>query len=308
MKIKSAQFGFTLIEMIIVIVITGILGGMVAVFLKAPVQGYMDSARRAEMTDIADTALRRIERDLRTALPNSVRYTSTTCPGGTGTCDFLEYIPVTGGGRYRDSVDSSGNGNVLSFSSSVPAVTSFDVLGPMPTVATGDQVVVYNLGIPSADAYSGNSLWSDNRRAVTGVNVVASNNISINSTVNMPLDSCVRDSTPTSSTFGTVIGGCRFQVVQTPVTFVCNQTAGTLTRYWGYAIQSTQPTTTLTSLSPLNSALLASYTSTCHFTYDKTAQSYGLLTLRLTITEANANAGSNENVSLYSAMHVSNLP
>jgi MSHA biogenesis protein MshO len=305
MKIQPAQFGFTLIEMIIVILITGILGGMVAVFLKAPVQGYTDSARRAEMTDIADTALRRIERDLRTALPNSVRYTSTTCPGGTGTCDFLEYIPVTGGGRYRDSVDSSGNGNVLNFSSSVPAVTSFDVLGTMPTVAVGDQIVVYNLGIPSADAYSGNSLWTDNRRAVSGV---ASNTISINSTVNLPLDSCVRDSTPTSSAFGTVIGGCRFQVVQTPVTYVCNQTAGTLTRYWGYAIQSTQPTTTLTSLSPLNSALLASYTSTCHFTYDNTAQSYGLLTLRLTITEANVNTGSNESVSLYSAMHVSNLP
>jgi len=305
MKIQPAQFGFTLIEMIIVIVITGILGGMVAVFLKAPVQGYTDSARRAEMTDIADTALRRIERDLRTALPNSVRYTSTTCPGGTGTCDFLEYIPVTGGGRYRDSVDSSGNGNVLNFSSSVPAVTSFDVLGTMPTVAVGDQIVVYNLGIPSADAYSGNSLWTDNRRAISGV---ASNTISINSTVNLPLDSCVRDSTPTSSAFGTVIGGCRFQVVQTPVTYVCNQTVGTLTRYWGYAIQSTQPTTTLTSLSPLNSALLASYTSTCHFTYDNTAQSYGLLTLRLTITEANVNTGSNESVSLYSAIHVSNLP
>jgi len=305
MKIQPAQFGFTLIEMIIVIVITGVLGGMVAVFLKAPVQGYTDSARRAEMTDIADTALRRIERDLRTALPNSVRYTSTTCPGGTGTCDFLEYIPVTGGGRYRDSVDSSGNGNVLNFSSSVPAVTSFDVLGTMPTVAVGDQIVVYNLGIPSADAYSGNSLWTDNRRAISGV---ASNTISINSTVNLPLDSCVRDSTPTSSAFGTVIGGCRFQVVQTPVTYVCNQTVGTLTRYWGYAIQSTQPTTTLTSLSPLNSALLASYTSTCHFTYDNTAQSYGLLTLRLTITEANVNTGSNESVSLYSAIHVSNLP
>ena len=65
--------GFTLVEMIIVIVITGIIGGMVAMFIRMPVQGYVDSARRAEMTDIADTALRRIGRDLRTAVPNSVR-------------------------------------------------------------------------------------------------------------------------------------------------------------------------------------------------------------------------------------------
>jgi hypothetical protein len=59
--------------MIVVIVITGIIGGIVAVFLRMPVQGYVDSARRADMTDIADTALRRISRDLHSALPNSVR-------------------------------------------------------------------------------------------------------------------------------------------------------------------------------------------------------------------------------------------
>ena len=39
--------GFTLVEAIMVIVITGILAGMVAVFIKAPVDGYVDSVRRA---------------------------------------------------------------------------------------------------------------------------------------------------------------------------------------------------------------------------------------------------------------------
>jgi len=67
--------GFTLIEMVVVIVLTSIIAAVVAVFIKIPVQGYVDSARRAEMTDIADTALRRVGRDLRLALPNSVRIT-----------------------------------------------------------------------------------------------------------------------------------------------------------------------------------------------------------------------------------------
>jgi MSHA biogenesis protein MshO len=38
--------GFTLVELVIVIVITGILSGMVAVFLRTPVQSYVDTAAR----------------------------------------------------------------------------------------------------------------------------------------------------------------------------------------------------------------------------------------------------------------------
>ncbi|TAN77825.1 MAG: type II secretion system protein, partial [Gallionella sp.] len=71
--------------MVMVIVITGIIGSMVAVFIKAPVQQYFDVARRADMTDTADTALRRITRDLRLALPNSVRVTGAV--SGAGSCN-----------------------------------------------------------------------------------------------------------------------------------------------------------------------------------------------------------------------------
>ena len=142
------QRGFTLVEMIMVIVIMGIIGGIVAVFLRSPVEGYVASARRAEMTDIADTALRRINRDLRSALPNSVRVTGTC--NGTTTC-YLEFLPTTGGGRYRASaaggtgscagVAGNTKGDALSFTT---ADTCFEVLGLMPAVAAGsDEVVIY---------------------------------------------------------------------------------------------------------------------------------------------------------------------
>lgn len=84
--------GFTLIEMIVVMVITGILGGMVALFIRGPVQGYVDSARRAGMTDIADTALSRITRDIRTAAPNSVWISAGA--------DYLEFVTATGPATY----------------------------------------------------------------------------------------------------------------------------------------------------------------------------------------------------------------
>src|SRR2546427_4793105 len=60
----SRERGVTLIEMVIVISITAIIAGAVSVFISRPVEGYADAARRAEMSDIADTALRRMTRDL----------------------------------------------------------------------------------------------------------------------------------------------------------------------------------------------------------------------------------------------------
>jgi MSHA biogenesis protein MshO len=87
---RRVQHGFTLIEAIMVIVITGILAGVVAVFITRPVQGYVDSVRRAELTDVADVALRRIGRDVRLALPNSLRVSGNSC---------IEFIMTKGGGR-----------------------------------------------------------------------------------------------------------------------------------------------------------------------------------------------------------------
>jgi MSHA biogenesis protein MshO len=40
LRTSHQQFGFSLVELIMVIVITGILGGIVAVFLRAPIQQY----------------------------------------------------------------------------------------------------------------------------------------------------------------------------------------------------------------------------------------------------------------------------
>ncbi|HUW25500.1 MAG TPA: type II secretion system protein, partial [Gallionella sp.] len=122
---RFSQRGFTLVEMIMVIVITGIIGGMVAVFLKAPIQQYMDVSRRADMTDIADTALRRIGRDVRLALPNSVQV--HTSGSGTSTVYYLDFLETTGGGRYRRDV--GGSNDILDFTK---PDSSFEVLGAMP--------------------------------------------------------------------------------------------------------------------------------------------------------------------------------
>lgn len=269
-------------EAVVVIVITGIISAIVAIFIKAPIQGYFDTARRAEMTDAADTAARRIARDLRLALPNSVRVTG----GGTA----LEFLSTRDGGRYRADFDNAGAGNPLDFAN--PIDTTFDILGQQINFQAGDQIVIYNLGLTGSDAYSGNTLATDNRRAYTGAPGLQSV-VTMSSTKAFPFDS------PTH----------RFQVVDTPVTYICN--GGTLWRYWGYSIQPAQTSVdTVAKLDALvapatatrGSAQLAQ-NSTCTFEYTSgVSQTSALVTIRLTLTK------SAETVSLYHAVHVNNVP
>jgi len=153
--------GFTLIEAIIAIVLTGIIAGTVSVFIVKPIRGYLDAVRRAELTDAADTAIRRLARDVRTALPNSMRTSGNQC---------IEFLPIVASGRYRESTTSSGSGNVFNFTTS--SGFTFDVLAgsgvdaSIVSALNPYQAVVFNLGvgITGSDAYAG-----ANRRAITGV-------------------------------------------------------------------------------------------------------------------------------------------
>src|SRR4029434_8178891 len=88
-------------------------------------------------------------------LPNSVRI--TTAAGVT----YMEYLQVSGGGRYRAELDGAGAGDTLDFTT--PAGDStFDVIGPMPTFAGGESIVVYNLAATGATA---NAYVGENRGA-----------------------------------------------------------------------------------------------------------------------------------------------
>jgi len=270
--------GVTLIEMIVVIAITGILAAAVAVFIRRPVEGYVDAARRAELSDIADTALRRITRDLRNALPNSIRVTAA------GGVNYLEYLQVSGGGRYRSEVDSGGAGDPLNFTI---ADATFNVIGPMPAMAAGDSIVIYNLNwdpaIVTANAYVG-----DNRAAY------ASNTAT---TVTLSAAKLFPYASP----------GKRFQVVQFPVTYACDPVGGTVRRVAGYAIQAAQPNNVAApplSTAPSNTLLATSITS-CSFTYvagSGSTQRTGVVSLTLQVEQAG------EKVKLFQQAHVNNVP
>lgn len=265
------QRGFTLIEMIVVIVITGIIAGIVAIFIQAPVQGYIDSSRRAELTDIADTALRRMARDVRLAVPNSVR--TAACPG-----PCFEFVLTKSGGRYRNDLP----GNPLLFDGSD---TTFDILhGPDGTpVAVGDYIVIGSAQSDGSVVYGLSGL----RAVSTYADPLVTLDSGLVNALQMPTH--------------------RFDVVDSAVTYDCVDAGtdasgngiGTLRRYSGYWDFTTDATV---FTPPAGGAVLADKVSACAISYDMTERRFSLLSVRLTLTEAN------ESVTLHHQMHVNNIP
>ena len=252
-----------------VIAITAIVGSMVAVFLRAPTDSYIAQDRRARLTDTADTALRRMGRDIRLALPNSVRVASVA-----GVV-YLEFLETRDGGRYRAEGDGTPGNDNLDFTI---ADASFEVLGPAIDMRAGDLIAVYNLGIEAADAWNGDTL-----RPYAG-------------TPGFRTTIALTPSTP----FPLASPGHRFQVVEGPVTYACNPAARTVTRYWGYPVTAAQATP---PAAPATSALIATGVAACNFIYEPGAtERGGLVSLSLDLSR------DGETVRLYSATQVSNQP
>lgn len=277
MRIRNRAKGFSLIELVMVMVITGILAAIVATFMKQPIDAYFDSAHRAALTDVADTTVRRMARDIHKALPNSIR-TSTD-----NQC--IEFIPIKFGGRYRAEVDASGNGDILDFTA---VDTSFDMFGlnsALPAdqqVALEDVIAVYNLGITGADAYAG-----DNTAQVQDLSTGDLDNetkISIG-IKQFPLAS-------SSKRFYVIPGN------ETVVSFVCS--GGVLYRNSNYDYVTSCPAPT-----PGTTPILANNVSSCNFVYNNfELQRNGLVQMTINLTDADGE----ETVRLYHEAHVNNSP
>ena len=67
MRRRTAQAGFTLIEIVVVMVLMSIVAAMAIEAVDRPVKQFMEQARRAELTDAAANALARLSRELRGA-------------------------------------------------------------------------------------------------------------------------------------------------------------------------------------------------------------------------------------------------
>lgn len=271
--------GFTLVEMVIALALMSILAVFVMSFITSSVLGYADLGRRAELVDAAESALRRVGRDVRIALPNSVRINANT----GGTMSFaIELIPVLDGAKYTNL----GSGTVKLDTTAPGGDNVFTITGcfrnPAARNVSGTRMVVNNGATASDDAYSNAGLGIGTSSVITAAAVAitispATCTAGTNDLVTFSSNHRFRDDSP----------ALRIYVVTTPVSYLCDATAGTLMRYAGYTISSTQPTDPgVAPLSTVTSVFVVEHVAACEVkTTTSDVANRRVATLALTLSE-----------------------
>lgn len=276
--------GFTLVELVVVIAITAIVAGMAAVFVLRPVQGYVDLSRRAALVDSAESALRRMARDIRIALPNSVRVTNLAAGFA------VELLPTLDGARYA-TAEASACENLTGFDPAA-ADADFDVLGTFSSLSPLNDPS-YRLVINNQGAGTTHDVYADGVSPSPAAPLVitpvgTSVTIALNPVGACPANSKHHITLSPAHQFRSESPRDRLFVITTPVSYLCDTTSGTLKRYSGYAIQAAQPTAeaAIGVAGVLVADRLSAPDGACSVTTSTTdVQDRGLVTIALTLAE-----------------------
>lgn len=293
--------GFTLVELIVVIVLLGIMSAGAGLLISRPIEAYSDQLRRQQLVDSAEMAMRKIETDIRRALPNSIRIDDSNMPDSWA----LEMINTVDGARYRDEVQAGAGftslNHILEFSG---VDTDFNVLGRFTSMASATlpnnlRAVIYNT--------SPTDIYND---AVTidahGI-ISYPSGLTLNTSSAAGFDDEHHLTLPAAFQFDFQSPTQRLFIVDGPVSYLCDSTTGLLNRFDGYAYQASQSSVdTVAKLLALGANLgrVATQLSGCNIDYQAgSAQRGGLITLDLTLTDIE-----NESIRLLHQVHVDNVP
>jgi MSHA biogenesis protein MshO len=138
----NRQRGFTLIELVAVIVVLGIIGGFSVQFIVDTIEGYNRSIERGRLVAQGRQSLERMSRQIRGSVPNSIR--TRTISG----LACLEFLPVAGGGNYLTDVPDSEN--------MAPAISTLETGGYSVDFGSASQVLIAPLS--AAEIYSGSAV------------------------------------------------------------------------------------------------------------------------------------------------------
>lgn len=202
--------GFTLVELVMVIVVLGILSTGSLKFISNAAQGLVDTAERQALASSATIAVEKVLREVRRALPNSVRQFSD---GGN---ECLELVPILHSSEYVSVPIASDE-------------TGFDSIRFVGTTGTeSGHVAVYP---NSEDSVYGSSSLGFVRSVSTDTATAGSVNALTNlQTITFAGGMAYR--------FPTDSPRKRFFLVSQPISF-CDDANGRLWRYQNYDFQVT---------------------------------------------------------------------
>lgn len=287
---RARHQGFSLVELIVVVIIIGLLAVGGGLLVLQPIEAYDAQVRRQQLVDQGELALRQIARDVRRALPNSIRVTAV----GTGWA--VEMVNTIDGARYRDEVggDFTSVDDTLEFAA---ADDNFNLLGSFNNLGMGlltgsERLVIYNTSVATiyGDAAANNN---------PGIVTTAGTAITLSPTAPPSDDPEQRISLAPPFEFAQQSPGQRVFVVDGPTSYICNPATGRITRYTGYPFSVAQPTPPVGGSSDDVISQLAG----CNMSYSAgTLQRGGILTVEINIVD------SGELVSLLHQIHVVNVP
>ncbi len=284
--------GFTLIELIVVMVLLGLLAAGAGLLINRPIEAYQDQQRRQMLVDAAEMALRKLATDIRHALPNSLRVVDASPTGWA-----LELVPGIDAARYRDQ-----NGGAFTTADDrldfTVADTAFNLLGGFVRLADGSypsyRLVVYNTApwqlYPQAAAGLGSGVITRPGFAISTVG--GEQRLRLDNAHRFPLASPAQ----------------RIHAVDGPVSYVCDAAAGTLTRYAGYGFVANHADidsdAELAARPGSEVALMTRHVASCGILYQPgSALRSGLVTLRLALADPQGGK-----IALLHQVHALNAP
>jgi MSHA biogenesis protein MshO len=273
-KLINNNSGFTLLELIIVIVILGIMAFSLSGVIKTSVYGYIDAKDRNRLSQSAKWIIERISRELREALPQSVR----TNDDGNDYC--VEFMSIDNASSYLN-LPTSPNA----------VINSFKAVGFDLTTSSATRVAIMPISTSAVYNVTG-TLGSI--ASISNLGGADTGKVSISLSGGPRFDR----RSPTN----------RFYLLNDPISFCLNNSSGEITRYTDYGINAIQ------QLPPLagSDSLIGENFSLSGYVFNYQAETLtksGLLQINLLAQNRSRNlSGNEESFNIFHEVHIRNVP